>query len=51
MVAVIRSCQLGFVSKSTLHHAIENYGEGIDVEECIQKVTAQLKGFKVPEEN
>ena len=51
MVAVIRGCQLGFISQEDLLHAIENYGEGINVSECIEKVTAQLKGFKIPEEN
>lgn len=51
MIAVLRSWQLGFVSASAINHAIDNYGEGLDVSECVVKVTEQLKGFKIPEEN
>lgn len=50
MVAVIRACQLGFVSKNTLHNAIENYGKGLNVDECVSNVKSQLPGFKSPEE-
>jgi hypothetical protein len=50
-VAMLRACQLGFVSSSTLHHAIENYGDGINVDDLVKQVTGRLSGFKVPEEN
>jgi hypothetical protein len=50
-IAVLRSCQLGFLSNTALHHAINNYGEGINLEELVKKVTDRLDGFKIPEEN
>lgn len=50
MIAVIRACQLGFINKTQLHHAIDNYGEGINIEDCITQVTSRLSGFKIPEE-
>jgi len=49
-VAVLRSCQLGFLSNATLHHAINNYGDGLNLDELAKKVTDQLNGFKIPEE-
>jgi hypothetical protein len=51
MVAVLRACQLGFLSKSALHYAIDNYGKGINVDDLAKQVTERLKGFKIPEEN
>lgn len=50
MIAVIRACQLGFINQTQLHHAIDNYGEGINIEDCITQVTSSLSGFKIPEE-
>jgi len=48
MIAVMRAVQLGIITNSVLHHAIENRGDGLNVDECITKVIAQLPGFKVP---
>lgn len=48
MVAVLRACQLGIISNSALHHAINNRGEGINVDELVVKVTEKLPGFKIP---
>ena len=50
MIAVMRAVQLGFITNSVLHHAIENRGAGLNVDECVEKVTAQLPGFKIPEQ-
>lgn len=50
-VAVLRSCQLGFLSNTALHHAINNRGDGVNLDELVKKVTDQLAGFKIPEEN
>ena len=47
-VAVLRSCQLGFLSNSALHHAINNRGDGINLDELVKQVTDQLDGFKIP---
>lgn len=51
MVAVLRSCQLGFLSNTALHHTINNRGDGVNLDELVKKVTDQLAGFKIPEEN
>lgn len=50
MVGVIRACQLGIINQSQLHHAINNRGEGINIDDCIKQVADRLKGFKIPEE-
>lgn len=50
-VAVLRSCQLGILSNASLHHAINNRGDGINLDELTKKVTDQLGGFIIPEEN
>lgn len=38
MIAVIRGWQLGLLSSTQIHHAVENYGEGINVDEICTKV-------------
>ena len=45
MFAVMRSWQLGFLSQDKLDHAIDNYGDGIDVDELEQQVRARLPAF------
>jgi len=50
-VAVLRSCQLGFLSNTALHHAINNRGDGINLDELVKQVTDTLSGFKIPEDN
>ncbi|MDD4588908.1 MAG: hypothetical protein PHG06_00565 [Parabacteroides sp.] len=50
-VAVLRSCQIGFLSNAALHHAINNYGDGIDIDELVKQVTGQLSGFKIPNDD
>ena len=45
MIAVLRSCQLGFISQSTLNSAIDNYGEGIDVDDLVKQVKVRLPNF------
>ena len=45
VVAVLRAVQLGKVSESSMQHAIDNYGEGLNVPECLSMVQAQLPKF------
>lgn len=44
-IGMIRACQLGIVSDFTLAGAIDNYGAGVDVKDCINKVREQLPDF------
>lgn len=46
MIAVLRSVQLGFITPNILHHAIDNYGEGIDIDNILIKVQDRLPQFK-----
>jgi len=45
-IAVLRAWQLGLVSKDKLKHAVEHYGEGIDVQGLYEKVKERLSKFK-----
>ena len=45
MVGVLRAVQLGIESESKLKHAIQSYGEGIDVDALFQAVCARLPNF------
>lgn len=45
MVAVIRGSQLGYVTSVQIQHAIENYGDGINVEEICAAVAKRLPRF------
>jgi hypothetical protein len=45
VIALLRAVQLGLLSISTLNHAIDNYGEGLNINECIAKVRKQLPNF------
>jgi len=47
MIAVLRGWQLGFLSAAKIHHAVENYGEGINVDEICTKVVKQLPRFQL----
>ena len=52
MIAVNRACQLGIVARGVLNHAIDNYGDGIDVDDLIRQVEERLPAFViVPDEN
>ena len=44
-LGVLRACQLGIISQAELKHAIESYGDGIDVEDLLIKVRAELQNF------
>lgn len=48
MIACLRACQLGILSTSSLHEAVENRA-GLDVEDVCKKVTDELPNFKVTE--
>lgn len=45
MLAVDRSCQLGFINGETLNHAIDNRGDGIDVVDLMRQVKDRLPAF------
>jgi len=42
---ILRAVQLGIINESTLNHAIDNYGAGIDLEELAKKVQEELPSF------
>lgn len=44
--AILRAHQLGFLRASELHHAIDNYGEGIDIPSLVAQVENQLPNFQ-----
>jgi hypothetical protein len=50
MVAVLRSVQLGDLSEKTIHHAIDNRGEGVDTDKIMKAVKASLEKFDRKEE-
>jgi hypothetical protein len=45
-IGILRACQLGLIGPSTLMTAIMNYGQGIDVAECMVRVRETLPSFK-----
>ena len=45
MLACVRACQLGIISESTLHHAIDNRGNGINPDSLLKKVQKQVPDF------
>lgn len=47
MIACLRACQMGFISAEVLNRAIDNYGEGLDVESCLQQVKERLPAFGI----
>ena len=44
-VGVLRGWQLGLISTSSLQQAVDNYGDGLDIEAILAQVKAQLPGF------
>ena len=44
-IGMMRAVQLGVISSETLLHAIDNYGDGVDVEKCLTKVKMELPNF------
>lgn len=44
-LAVLRACQLGYISWDELSNAIDNYGDGIDVESLYNQVKERLTNF------
>lgn len=47
MLALLRGNQLGFVTDEQIQHAVENYGEGIDLSDVCKKVTDRLPNFNL----
>jgi len=45
MLAVLRGFQLGFVTRAQLLHAVENSGDGLNLEDIASKVAACLPRF------
>lgn len=45
MLGVLRARQLGYVTKIQVDHAIDNYGDGIDVEDLVARVKSRLPSF------
>lgn len=45
--ALLRARQLGIISSDVLRNAIENYGEGVDVEIAVASVQKELPKFNV----
>lgn len=46
-IAILRAVQLGYLDEKTLNHAIDNRGEGLDVEAMVAKVKERLPNFQV----
>jgi hypothetical protein len=44
-LGMLRACQMGILPIADLKHAINNYGEGVDVETYHEKVRKQLRDF------
>ena len=49
IIAVLRAYQLGLLDLGKLNHAIDNNGDGIDVDEIEQQVKARLSTFRKEE--
>lgn len=45
VIGVLRACQMGHLSQETLNHAIDNRGDGIDVEAELAWVRENLTEF------
>ena len=50
MIAILRANQLGFISKELLNHAIDNHGDGIDVDALVAAVQKRLPDFRLEPE-
>ena len=49
-LGMLRAHQLGFIKEEQLNHAIDNCGDGLDVNELVSKVKEQLGTFGVDED-
>ncbi len=49
-LGMLRGHQLGFITKQDLNHAIDNYGDGLDVEAVLEQVRERLPEFGRTEE-
>jgi hypothetical protein len=49
-IGMTRAVQLGFIPGEVLETAINSYGRGVDVEDCLTKVRKQLPRFGQPME-
>ena len=49
MIVVLRAVQLGHVSDADVKHAVDNYGEGLDLPEIKKYVLERLDGFQYKE--
>lgn len=47
MLAVLRAFQLGFISQKQIETAIDNHGDGLDLEDIHKKVSKALPNFKL----
>lgn len=47
MLAVLRGRQLGFVTDAQIQHAVDNYGDGINVADICAKVAERLPRFQL----
>ena len=45
MLGLLRAVQLGFLSETKLRFAIDNYGEGIDIDDLLTQVQERLPAF------
>ena len=50
MLACLRAVQLGHISEDVLNHAIDHYGEGIDLELILSRVKLELNEFDKEEQ-
>ena len=48
-LAVLRACQLGFITDGEMDRAIDNRGEGLDLEEIKEQVGGRLPAFSFEE--
>ena len=46
---VIRAKLCGFITQDQVHHAIQSYGEGLDLPDLRKKVQERLPNFKIKE--
>lgn len=44
-LGLLRATQLGFLSENKLNHAIDNYGDGLDIPVLLAQVKGQLPDF------
>lgn len=49
MIGLMRAVQLGHLSEAKLTHAIEHHGHGLEIDELLAKVKADLPAFVLSE--